>query len=112
MKRNLIIIVIVGLAMVLATNAFAQNTNQRKKKPGSIRPKPTVNDEGIYSVDSWEFKRKNKSTARTSKRTTSRPKGICTGCCDPCYADDVAKFKNQRRSKKPSAKHIVKRRKQ
>lgn len=113
MKRNLIIIAIVGLAMVLATNALAQNTNQRNKKPGNIRPKPTVNDEGIYYIDSWNAKRKNKSTARTTNRKPiGRPNGICTGCCDPCYEDDVAKFKNQRRSRKPSAKHKIKKRKQ
>lgn len=34
---------------------------------------------------------------RTIKKPTVKRSGICTGCCDPCYADDVNKIKNQRR---------------
>lgn len=60
---------------------------------------------GVTHEDTWTSKRKNKSAARTTnKKTIGKQNGICTGCCDPCYADDVAKIKNQRRSR---SKHKI-----
>ncbi|MBX7170396.1 MAG: hypothetical protein K1X72_05515 [Pyrinomonadaceae bacterium] len=80
MKKIIWIIAILLFAFSL--NVFGQS-NKRKG--------------GVTHEDTWTSKRKNKSTARTTKKPIGRPNGICTGCCDPCYNDDVAKIRNQRR---------------
>lgn len=66
------------LLLVCSLNAFGQN-NKRKS--------------GVTHEETWISKRKNKSSARTTKRPIRRPNGICTGCCDPCYNDDVGNWR-------------------